>query len=303
MAVNISFFSKTYFLNGSGVLERILFIFILTAIVVLAAIAEKNNTIVVPVTAPSAQTAETPAPFPEKPPDERFKYLGWWGTINYNKAGIYKEPTRNSQYLGNFTKENWVKVLEETKGELVGTNDLWFKIDGGMYPGAYVFSADVTPVDPPAPPAVPKIPSIVKEGEIWVDVDLTKRVLSLFQYDKPIFATYVSTGVRTNPTLPGTYRVWYKVEKTRMRGRPPTAAKVYDLKNVPYVMYYRGSFSLHGTYWHDKFGSRQSSGCTNLTQGDAKYIFDLIDPIISSETEKFVYSTGDNPGTVVYNHY
>lgn len=251
----------------------------------------------------TAKILTGPEQITKKEADSRFKYLGWWGKINYSKAGIYKEATRGSMFLGTFSTDNWVKVLEEVKGEMVGANDLWYKIDGGMYPGAYVFSLDVTPIDPPLPPVKLKIPSAVKEGEIWIDVDLTKKVLSLIQYDKPIFATYVATGVRTNPTIPGTYGIWYKVEKTRMRGRPPTAAKVYDLKNVPFVMYYRGSFSLHGTYWHDKFGSRQSSGCTNLTQGDAKFIFDRVNPVLTPETEKFAYSTDKNPGTIIYNHY
>jgi lipoprotein-anchoring transpeptidase ErfK/SrfK len=51
-------------------------------------------------------------------------------------------------------------------------------------------------------------------------------------------------------------------------------------------MYYSGSLAVHGTYWHDKFGTPQSAGCTNLTQGDAKFIFDRA-----------------SVGTTVVNHY
>jgi len=296
--------TKTSFLKFDALceisrLENIFAVYILCAMIFLVAISDKNNSITVSVDTPKAEVS---AAQPDKPPDDKFKYLGWWGEINYNKAGIYEEPTRDSQYLGNFTTANWVKVLEEVTGEMVGTNNLWYKIDGGMHPGAYVFSADVMPIVQPAPPVDPKIPADVKEGEYWVDVDLNTKILSLFIYDKPIFATYVSTGVYTNPTLPGTYRIWDKLVKARMRGRPPTAARVYDLKNVPYVMYYRGSFSLHGTYWHDKFGTRQSSGCTNLTQGDAEFIFDRVNPVIPSDAQS-VLASAYNPGTIVYNHY
>lgn len=303
----ITFFSffKCDLLRKTGKLKKISLICLLAAALFFTTTLKKNNLIAAPagnfpVNAAMAQT------FPElsqNPPGERFKYLGWWGDINYDKAGIYKKPTRESEYLGNFTSVNRVKILEEITGEMVGTNDLWYRIDGGMYPGAYVFSADVTPVDPPEPLAKPKIPASVKQGEYWIDVDLTKKILSLFLYDKPVFATYVATGVYTHPTLPGAYKIWYKLKKTIMKGRPPTAARVYDLPDVPYVMYYRGSFSLHGTYWHDKFGSRQSSGCTNLTQGDAKFIFERVNPIIESETAQYIFSTRDNPGTIIYNHY
>jgi lipoprotein-anchoring transpeptidase ErfK/SrfK len=68
-------------------------------------------------------------------------------------------------------------------------------------------------------------------------------------------------------------------------------------------MFYKGSYSLHGTYWHDKFGTRQSSGCTNLTQGDAKFLFDRINPVIKPPAKFYTVATADNPGTTVYIHY
>lgn len=256
-----------------------------------------------PTIIPTPTATPVPAIQPKKSPIENFKYLGWWGNINYDKTGIYEKPTRDSKYLGVFTTINRVKVLEEVDGEIVGANNLWYKIDGGVHPGAYIFSNDVTPVAQPTPPEQPKIPPIVKEGEYWVDVDLTKKILTLFFYDKPVFATYVSTGLYSNPTLPGTYKIYYKIEKTRMRGQPPATARSYDLPNVPYAMFYRGSYSLHGTYWHDKFGTRQSSGCTNLTQGDAKFIYDRINPVIKPPAKLYTVATADNPGTVVFNHY
>ncbi|MBA3873751.1 MAG: L,D-transpeptidase, partial [Anaerolineae bacterium] len=41
----------------------------------------------------------------------------------------------------------------------------------------------------------------------------------------------------------------------------------------PWVMYFDGSISLHGTYWHDNFGYRRSHGCVNLSISDAKWLF------------------------------
>lgn len=232
---------------------------------------------------------------------DRFKYLGWWGNVNGNNVDLYEEPTTQSKKLGTFSTINTVKVLEEVSGESIKRNNLWYKIDGGAHPGAYIFSADVSAMVQPEPPAQVKIPENVAEGEYWIDVDLSKRILTLFQYDKPVFVTYVATGRPGNPTLTGTYRIWYKLEKTRMHGGPPTVSYYYNLPNVPYVMYYRGSYAVHGTYWHDKFGSRQSAGCTNLTQGDARFVFDLVNPKILDDS-KAVRSSPDNQGTIVYNH-
>jgi hypothetical protein len=66
-------------------------------------------------------------------------------------------------------------------------------------------------------------------------------------------------------------------------------------------MYYHGSFGVHGAYWHDEFGITKSAGCTNMTIGDSKHIFNLVSPNIGMATSGA--ATVANPGTVVYNHY
>src|SRR3989339_821792 len=124
---------------------------------------------------------------------------------------------------------------------------------------------------------------------------------TLYKYDQDIMSTYVSVGSPQTPTAVGTYNVWLKMEKARMVGAPPIATHAYDLPDVPWVMYYKGSFAVHGTYWHDDFGTQRSAGCTNITQGDAKFIFDLTNP--KMENMNLVLSTIDNAGMVVNNHY
>jgi hypothetical protein len=235
-------------------------------------------------------------------PSDRFKYLGWWGQINQNMVKVMADSSAQSRQVGTFSTINRVKVLEEVRGETIGDNNVWYKIDGGAHPGAFVFSDYITPVEQPTPPTTFSIPKTVAKGEYWIDVDITKKILTLFAYDKPIFATYVSTGKPANQTIAGTYRVWYKLEKKRMRGGPPFVDHYYDLPNVPWVMFYNGGYAVHGTYWHDKFGTQQSAGCTNVTQGDAKFIFDKTLPILPDNVS-FVFSSDANPGTVVYNHY
>lgn len=234
--------------------------------------------------------------------ENRFGYLGWWGQINANNIPVYDSASNLSKKMGKFSKANRIKVLGEVQGQVIDGNGLWFKIDGGAFPDAYVFSANVTPIAQPKPPLEVKIPAIVMPGDYWIDVNLTAQVLTLFQYEKPIFATYVSTGRVGRNTVRGVYRIKYKLLKTRMRGGIPGTSSYYNLANVPYTMYYYGSYGIHGTYWHDKFGTRQSSGCTNLTQGDAKYIFDIVGPKLE-DGMRSVWFSADNMGTVVYNHY
>lgn len=234
--------------------------------------------------------------------EDRFKYLGWWGQINSTSTPVMEQASTQAKKLATFSTINRVKVLKEVSGETINGNDLWLQIDGGAHPGGFIFSDYVTAIEQPKPPANFKIPEGVGENDYWIDTDLTKKVITLFLYDQPVFASYVATGRPGNSTITGTYRIWYKVLKTRMRGGPPVVPFFYDLPNVPYVMYYQGGYGVHGTYWHDKFDTQQSSGCTNLTQGDAKFIFEKTLPVLP-EGKNAIISNAEKPGTVVFNHY
>ena len=46
--------------------------------------------------------------------------------------------------------------------------------------------------------------------------------------------------------------------------------------NVPNVMYINGGVALHGTYWHNRFGTgaRLSHGCVNLPLRAAGWLYD-----------------------------
>jgi hypothetical protein len=232
---------------------------------------------------------------------DRFKYLGWWGRINSNGVSVRKGPSSASPQAGVLSSINTVKVIKEVFGDAAGYNNLWYEIDGGQFPHSYIFSDYVTPMVQPEPPAQFTIPDTVKQGDSWIDVDLSQKVLSLFAWDKPIFATYISPGKDENPTETGTFEVWYKLRKAEMKGGPPLHSYRYDLKNIPWVMYYNNSYAIHGTYWHDRFGMPMSAGCTNMTQGDAEYIFQMTKPDIPLDRQG-LFTPKNSYGTVVHNH-
>lgn len=232
----------------------------------------------------------------------RFQYLGWWGEINTNGINVRKEPNSAFEKVGILSSINRVKVIKEVFGEMIDENNLWYEIDGGKYAHSYIHSQFVTPMIQPEPPKNFSIPEGVNVGEKWIDVDLAKKILTLFNYNKPVFSTYISPGRDENPTETGLYRIWYKLYKAEMRGGPPLHRYRYDLKNIPWVMYYNYDYAIHGTYWHDNFGTTQSAGCTNMTQDDAKFIFDNTKPTIPEE-KILIFSSENNPGIVVSNHF
>jgi lipoprotein-anchoring transpeptidase ErfK/SrfK len=47
----------------------------------------------------------------------------------------------------------------------------------------------------------------------------------------------------------------------------------YYLPDVPYTMYFYKDYGIHGTYWHDNFGTPMSPGCINMSKDDAEIVY------------------------------
>lgn len=122
-------------------------------------------------------------------------------------------------------------------------------------------------------------PEGVPEGERWVHVDLGEQILTAWEGDTPVFATMVSSGKEGYETPTGVFRVTQKYVSTTMRGDDPVDG-VYDVGEVPWTLFYDGSYALHGAYWHDGFGETRSHGCTNIAPADARWLFSWSTPVL-----------------------
>ena len=100
---------------------------------------------------------------------------------------------------------------------------------------------------------------------------MTSQTLTAYEGQEPVFNVAVSTGTWQYPTVVGTFAIYVKFEKARMRGG--SGVDAYDLPDVPYVMYFHKGYGLHGTYWHDNFGTPMSHGCVNLSMVDSEWLF------------------------------
>ncbi len=109
-------------------------------------------------------------------------------------------------------------------------------------------------------------------AERWIEVDLTNQYMRAWQGDVVVMETYVSTGKAGFETPPGTYFVNSKIESQTMAG--VIGGESYNVPDVPWVMYFtdRGH-AIHGTYWHENFGTPMSHGCVNLPMGLAGSVY------------------------------
>jgi lipoprotein-anchoring transpeptidase ErfK/SrfK len=121
------------------------------------------------------------------------------------------------------------------------------------------------------PTVAPYVPPEVTGGDgvHWIDVDLSQQRLYAYAGDTLMNSFIVSTGTWQTPTVTGQYNIWIKLRSAAMSGPG------YYLPDVPYVMYFYNSYGLHGTYWHNNFGTPMSHGCVNLTIPDAEWLYNF----------------------------
>lgn len=125
-----------------------------------------------------------------------------------------------------------------------------------------------TPEPPPDDESVNvDIPEGVNQDR-WIDVDLSEQRTYAYEGNTLVNSFTVSTGTWQYPTVTGTYQVYVMYRYADMAGPG------YYLPNVPYVMYFYKGYGLHGTYWHNNFGTPMSHGCVNLRTEDAGWLYD-----------------------------
>ncbi len=115
------------------------------------------------------------------------------------------------------------------------------------------------------PPAQPK--PVAGNGVRWIDINLSEQRLYAYEGDTIVNVFIVSTGTWAHPTVTGTFKIWNKTRVQDMSGPG------YYLPDVPYVMYFYKDYGIHGTYWHNNFGTPMSHGCVNMTIPDAAWLY------------------------------
>jgi len=114
----------------------------------------------------------------------------------------------------------------------------------------------------------PVIPEKVSADERWIDIDLSDQMLFAYEGRSLIRSFVVSTGTWRTPTPVGQFAVWIKLRYDDMSGPG------YYLPDVPYTMYFYHGYGIHGTYWHNNFGTPMSHGCVNMITEEAGWLFD-----------------------------
>ncbi len=197
-------------------------------------------------------------------------------------------PDGTLKVTGVLERRTFVDLTEEIE---VGGKSYMMTVDGSLLRKKDLRMAQPQPV-----------PEGIEPWERWVDVSLAKQILVAYEGDHPVYVTLVSTGregTEEEPfdTPPGRYRIRSKHVSSTMDG-PTLNEGNYSIQDVPWAMYFEGSYALHGAFWHNSFGRVRSHGCVNLGPTDARWLFMWTTPFLP-EGWHGVHAHEGSPGTTV----
>ncbi|PDW03503.1 L,D-transpeptidase [Candidatus Viridilinea mediisalina] len=128
------------------------------------------------------------------------------------------------------------------------------------------------PARAPAP-AQASAPVAGQGGGKQIVIDLSAQWLYAYEGTQRVFDAPVSTGRDGFNTPVGRFAIYHKVPAQTMSGC--SGGECWNVPNVPHAMYIVGDVAMHGTYWHNQFGTgvRRSHGCINLPVGAAAWVY------------------------------
>lgn len=151
------------------------------------------------------------------------------------------------------------------------------------------------------------LPSFAKKDQKWIDISIFTQTMVLYEGDTPIYATMVSTGRdglgdpgKTLSTPTGTFHIYDKHLTTTMDSTE--VGNQFELKDVPWVQYFKGGYALHAALWHDDFGRPRSHGCVNMSPIDARRVFMWTTPDLPEDWHGIDVTETTGPGTIVHIH-
>lgn len=111
----------------------------------------------------------------------------------------------------------------------------------------------------------------VRTGQLRITIDIATQEMTVTDGRRTIYTFDVSTGRPGYSTPTGTYRpirmheMWYSSK--------------YENSPMPYSIFFKGGYAIHGTGDLKNLGRVASHGCVRLDPKNAKLLFDLVNEV------------------------
>lgn len=115
----------------------------------------------------------------------------------------------------------------------------------------------------------PSLQSILKmKGKIRVNIDLSKQRMKIYKGKTLLYSWQVSTAREGYITPVGRYKP-YHAERIHY-------SKLYDNSPMPYSLFFKDGYAIHGTHYVRSLGGTASHGCVRLRTSNAKKLYNMV---------------------------
>lgn len=133
------------------------------------------------------------------------------------------------------------------------------------------------------------LPGFTPPDDKRILISIQEQSLIAFEKESVVLKTLISSGLlekeKNRHDIPtetplGSFRIRTKYPVRHMGdGYLTNDPEAYELPGVPWTMFFHESgYALHGTYWHNNFGTRMSHGCINMRNEEAYWLFRWTEP-------------------------
>lgn len=121
------------------------------------------------------------------------------------------------------------------------------------------------------------LPLVAQAARLVALVDLSQQRMAVYVDGELHYSGWaVSTARRGKVTPTGTYQPQSLSRYHR--------SSIYNNAPMPYSIFFRGNYAIHGTNQISRLGSPASAGCVRLHPDNASILFDLVREIGFDET-------------------
>jgi len=115
----------------------------------------------------------------------------------------------------------------------------------------------------------PSLQSILKmKGKIKVNIDLSSQKMKIYKGKRLLYSWQVSTARGGYVTPVGSYKPYHS-EKMHY-------SKLYDNSPMPYSLFFKEGYAIHGTHYVRSLGAPASHGCVRLRTSNAKKLYEMV---------------------------
>lgn len=210
-------------------------------------------------------------------------------TVPYSQSMFFNQRQRSwrNVYRLYYGSNHWVIGVEEGPD-----GEAWYRIQDDLTKDEYHAPAKhLRPIL--ANELQPISPEVALEDK-RLEVSIMQQQVTAYEKGDIIRQMKVSTGlIKSTPpgevptaTPRGEFRITSKMPSKHMGGGTLTDdLEAYVLPGVPWVSFFEldTGVAFHGTYWHQNYGITMSSGCVNMRNEDAKWLYLWSLPAVDAE--------------------